>query len=253
MSISLLLPIWLAVAGPAAPGPGPANPAVHVWLNSDGQFTRGDYARVYLGTADDGYVVVLRADDQGRIRVLYPIDPTDDDFVHATDKLEIRGPDNRKAFLVDDRNGGGLVMAAYSQEPFTFDGFVRNGHWDLTTLSPAGAKRDPEAAVMDVVQTMSDGHPFETDEAKYVTRPAGRAVPYRFGFGYFAPWYASPWYYNSWYYDPWCIACSPWFGFGGTVVLGRSVDHDDVHAGRALTERPARHAVPAGRGSRGRR
>ncbi len=171
MSASLLLPVWLAMASPAVPGPT-SHPAVHIWLNSDGQFVRGDHARVYLKTADDGYVVVLRADDQGRVRVLYPADPTGDDYVQATDKLEIHGRDNGKAFLVNDKSGGGLVVAAYSQQPFTFDDYVLNGHWDLTALTPAGAKRDPEAAVMNVVQTMSTGHPFEYDEADYVTRAA---------------------------------------------------------------------------------
>ena len=254
MSASLLLPVWLAMASPAVPGPT-SHPAVHIWLNSDGQFVRGDHARVYLKTADDGYVVVLRADDQGRVRVLYPADPTGDDYVQATDKLEIHGRDNGKAFLVNDKSGGGLVVAAYSQQPFTFNDYVLNGHWDLTALTPAGAKRDPEAAVMNVVQTMSTGHPFEYDEAEYVTRAPARARPYRLGFGfgpwYYGPWYSSPWYYGAWNYDPYCIACSPYFGFAGPVIIGRSVEHE--HEGHAFMEGSGDHDAPAGRAEHGRR
>ena len=52
-------------------------PAVRVQLNHD-QFRSGDNARVYVETARDGYLIVLHADPQGRVRVLFPLDPSDD-------------------------------------------------------------------------------------------------------------------------------------------------------------------------------
>src|SRR6266576_1751166 len=59
------------------------DPPIKVSLNQDNYFVRGDRARVKIRTAEDGYVVVVRADAQGRVRVLFPLDPTDDDFVRG--------------------------------------------------------------------------------------------------------------------------------------------------------------------------
>src|SRR5437762_5028753 len=49
------------------------DPPVRVWFNSDGHYEFGDRAKVYAQTAEDGYLVVLRADAQGHVRVLFPI------------------------------------------------------------------------------------------------------------------------------------------------------------------------------------
>src|SRR5437762_8360103 len=51
---------------------------VRVELNHD-QYSAGDKARVYVRSAQDGYLVVLHADPAGRVRVLFPVDPGDDD------------------------------------------------------------------------------------------------------------------------------------------------------------------------------
>src|SRR5258708_3893740 len=73
---------------------------VTVRLNHD-QFDPGDRARVYVQSAQDGYLVVLHADAEGRIRVLFPLDPTDDDFVRGGRKFEIRSRGDRDAFQID--------------------------------------------------------------------------------------------------------------------------------------------------------
>src|SRR2546427_508220 len=51
------------------------DPPVKVWLNHDNYFQRGDKARVNVRLADDGYLLVLRTDAEGRVRVLFPLDP----------------------------------------------------------------------------------------------------------------------------------------------------------------------------------
>ena len=38
-------------------------------------YDRGDRARVNVRVRDDGYVVVLHTDADGRVRVLFPVDP----------------------------------------------------------------------------------------------------------------------------------------------------------------------------------
>src|SRR5947208_14205483 len=76
------------------------DPPIKVSLNQDNYFVRGDRARVKIRTAEDGYVVVVRADAQGRVRVLFPLDPTDDDFVRGGHTNEVRGRSDREAFYV---------------------------------------------------------------------------------------------------------------------------------------------------------
>jgi len=88
---------------------------VTVRLNHD-QFDPGDRARVYVQSAQDGYLVVLHADAAGRIRVLFPLDPTDDDFVRGGRKFEIRGRGDRDAFQVEGTDGSGTVLAAVSPD-----------------------------------------------------------------------------------------------------------------------------------------
>src|SRR5581483_380998 len=58
----------------------------------------GDPVRVTVSTSEDGYVVVLRADADGRVRVLFPIDPGVDNFVQANGEQEIQGRGGREAF-----------------------------------------------------------------------------------------------------------------------------------------------------------
>src|SRR5581483_8843812 len=102
-------------------GPGPAgsaaavrsdDPPVKVWLSQDSYFRRGDRARVKVRLAEDGYLVVLRADARGG------------------ETIEVRGRGDREAFYVDEREGSGVVLAARSVAPFRFDEFVRGDHWD---------------------------------------------------------------------------------------------------------------------------
>ena len=102
MMLALLLSFALANPQPNDP------PAVRVQLNHD-QFRSGDNARVYVETARDGYLIVLHADPQGRVRVLFPLDPSDDDFVRGGRRQELRGRSDRDAFQVDDDDGSGTV------------------------------------------------------------------------------------------------------------------------------------------------
>src|SRR2546427_6876296 len=63
----LALAVSLALAAPSAAAASD-DPPIHVWLNQDNYFVRGDRARVYVRSAADGYLVVLRADADGRLR-----------------------------------------------------------------------------------------------------------------------------------------------------------------------------------------
>src|SRR5467141_4073326 len=188
---------------------------VTVRLNHD-QFDPGARARVYVQAAQDGYLVVLHADPEGRIRVLFPLDPTDDDFVRGGKKFEVRGRGDRDAFQVEPNDGSGTVIAAVSPDAFKLDDFVRNDHWDFRALgSPSGAVRDdPLARMLDIVQKISGDSAgrFDYDNATYVVNSRGIAARYGYGAGYY-PRFGLGYYYNP-FFDPFCA--DPFYGWSAS-------------------------------------
>src|SRR5258708_35743598 len=77
---------------------------ITVQINHD-RFAPGDRARVYVEPAQDGYLVVLHADPYGRVRVLFPLDPTDDDFIRGGQRQGPRGRADRAAVWGGDGQG----------------------------------------------------------------------------------------------------------------------------------------------------
>ena len=180
----LALAVSLALAAPSAAAAGD-DPPIHVWLNQDNYFVRGDRAKVYVRAAADGYLVVLRADADGRPRVLFPIDPSDDTFIRAHKKFEVRSRGDREAFAVDEREGSGVVLAAWSASPFKLDEFVRGDHWDYRVLGTIQTGSDAEAALVDVVQRMAGDARFDYDVVTYTVEST--TAYYRHGYrdGYY--------------------------------------------------------------------
>jgi uncharacterized membrane protein YgcG len=240
MYLSLLLPLLLA-SGPDEPAAATVDdPPIQIWINNDGRFLRGDRARVHVRAEDDGYLVVLHADTEGHLRVLFPIDPTDDNFVRGGKKYEVEGRGGRDAFDVGDRSGRGSVYAAVSRSPFRFDEFVLSDHWDYKALEPRQLAEDPEPELTELVRRMAQGS-FDYDVMSYYV--VDRVVyandysyhrPYYGGFGYddfgcgyysscgsglsvslffgrpfyrrhyYSPFhYAYDPYYDPFFYDPW--------------------------------------------------
>src|SRR5256714_8504942 len=165
---------------------------IKVEINHD-RFAPGDQARAYVETVQDGYLVVLHADPAGRVRVSFPLDPTDADFIRGGRRQELRGRADRDALVVDDDDGTGTVLAAVMPDRFKYDDFVRNGHWDYRVLRGESIRNDPLSGLLDLVQRMADSGHFEYDAATYVVdrRVASRygydyydyGYPYHFGFG----------------------------------------------------------------------
>ena len=207
MLTAILLPL-LAVS---APHPVPsvglplADPPVKVWLNDD-RFVRGDRARVYVKTDRDGYVVVLHAEPDGRVRVLFPLDPSDDNYVRAGETYEVRGRGDREAFTAYDSRGTGVVYAVFSPDPFRFDGLVRQEHWDYR-VEAFRVGDDSEADLTELARQMAAGAAFEYDLVRYdVSQRVAR------GYGYYP-------YYDAGWYDPWY---RPWrSGFHIGFSIGR--------------------------------
>ena len=224
----MMLPLLLSLVVAATD-----DPPVKVWLNHDNYFQRGDKARVNVKLADDGYLLVLRADAEGRVRVLFPLDPSNDNFVRGHETIEVRGRGDREAFFVDDREGSGLVLAARSSTPFKFDEFVRGDHWDYRVLDARQAGEDKEAALLDMVQRMTTEGRFDYDAVTYAVASArayydsyyphytavsfgyGWGAPYRYGLysTCYDPFFYDPFLcYDPFFYSPYRYSVA--FGFG---------------------------------------
>jgi hypothetical protein len=201
----MLIPLLL-LAGAATP-PVTArldDPPIRVWFNEDGKYVYGDKAGVYVQAAADGYVVVLRSDARGNVRLLSPLDPDADQRVSAGKKYEAKGRGGREAFVVEDTSGQGLVLAAWSSTPFHLDRFARNGHWDPDALNDGGgglstASDDPEVRLLSLVDAMSPGGHYRYDAEPYIVLAprVARAYPsylYAYPYGWSGYWGYGPWW-----------------------------------------------------------
>jgi len=233
----MLAPLLFALIGPAAPAMTPAVPAppqaLRVWLNRQGTLDRGDKIRAYTRAADDGYLVVLHVEPNGRVRALFPLDPFDDNFIRAGQDYEIRGRGDREAFQVYETSGAGTVFAALSPDPYRFDALVVNGHWDYRAAD-WNMTGDPEADLVALVGQLTNGGRFDYDVVRYVV--GGYDVAYGGGDDWYSPGLYDPYYdghswyggsgfsihvgfgfgrgygyrrhfYDPWYWDPW----DPWW------------------------------------------
>jgi len=188
----LLLASQTLVASPAG-NTSTDDPPLRVWFNQSGNYGFADRAKVYAKSASPGYLVVLHADAVGRVRVLFPLDPGDNQRVAAGKKYELKGRGGREAFIADDSTGHGTVLAAISDSPFRVDGFARDGHWDLGALSASqGKDTDTETGLRGLVDQMKPaGENFTYAVATYVVSEQ-----------YARERYVDP-YDPRWGYDPW--------------------------------------------------
>ncbi len=209
-------------AGSGAPAVGPQDPPIRLFINEDRHFERGDRAKVQVETDDDGYVVVLHADPEGRVRILFPLDPGDDNFLRGGHRYELRGRGDRESFTVDVSSGEGTIYAAVSPDPFKFDEFVQGDHWDYRALNATQLGSDPEPDLTDMVRRMAGGR-FDYD---LLTYDVSYGTSYN-STAYYAP--AAPIYVRPSYYDPFCDLswdCDPYYfsgrsGLSVNLIFGR--------------------------------
>src|SRR5262249_11051401 len=127
--------------------PAPASrqdPAIRVWLNDDGRYQRSDPVKVQVRARNDGHLLVLHVDPDGRLRVLFPLGPEDDTFIQGGKKYEIVDRGGREAFVISARLGHGTVYAAVSHDRFQFDRYVRDDRWDFGALDDVRISAKPE-------------------------------------------------------------------------------------------------------------
>ncbi len=212
-------------------GPAPAvavqdDPAIRIWLSNDGRYQRGDAAKVQVKTRDDGFLLVLHVDPDGHLRVLFPVDPNDNAHVSGGKKFEITGRGGREAFTVSSRSGQGTVYAAVSHDPFRFEGYVANDHWDYAALDDVRISSDkPESDLNEFVQRLARTD-FDYDVLSYtvyedvvygrgtttVYNNYGPLYPDYYGYGCYGYWGCGgsslfisvgyPFFYSPFFYSP---------------------------------------------------
>ena len=69
MVIPLLLATATFATAFAAPATLQQDPTIRVWTNKGDVVKTGDRVRVYVETVEDGYLVVLHAEPDGRLRL----------------------------------------------------------------------------------------------------------------------------------------------------------------------------------------
>ena len=166
MISALLLPLFLAGTPASIGGTPSSDPPIRLWINNDGRFLPGDHAKIQVRTKDDGYLLVLHADPDGQLRVLFPLDPDDDNFVRGGERFEVEGRGGREAFDIDGTSGRGMVYAAVSRNRFRFDGYRLGDHWDYGALAPSRLPREPESELTELVRRMAQGD-FDYDVLTY--------------------------------------------------------------------------------------
>src|SRR5213593_211007 len=87
-------------------------PRVEVWTDrGDDPYATGQSVRVLFRTDQDAYVTILRIDTDGRVRVLFPREPWEDNFARGGRDYEVLNGSDRAAFYIDDFPGEGYVFA----------------------------------------------------------------------------------------------------------------------------------------------
>src|SRR3989449_6913286 len=91
-ALSVLASSGQPVAWPEAS----ARTRIEVWTNrGDDAYASSQGARVFFRTEVDAYVTVLRVDTDGRVRVLFPLEPWEDNFARGGREYEIRSEERR--------------------------------------------------------------------------------------------------------------------------------------------------------------
>jgi Domain of unknown function (DUF4384) len=254
-----MLMILAALLGPAGQPGTPVRPtsaaapdqaAIQLTLNhKDGEYTAGEGVGIRVTTRDDGYILVLRVNDDRQIQVLFPLDPNDDAFVRGGKEYEIRSRDQGEAFAADEVPGTGLIYAAVYSRPFDLGHFVVNGHWDYGTLQLNDTSADPEGDLTQLISVMTNQQRFDYDAVGYTVQQIAAAdyasAPEGYYPGYYDPYYNPAWrcigcgwgypsaafninvglgfgYYNPYYdpflFDPWIYTPSYWgYGYYGSL------------------------------------
>jgi hypothetical protein len=152
-----------------------ARPPVRLWMNNDRRFRPGDRVRLQVDADTDGYLLVLNYDTEGRVRVLFPLDPRDDARIQSGRRYEVRDGGSDAAFRASG-DGTGMIFTAVSQDPWRFDEVVLADRWDYTRLEIDRATTNAEEDLSALVQSIAGPAGFDYDVLGY--RVYGQSTTY---------------------------------------------------------------------------
>ncbi len=129
-------------------------PRVELWTNRGDAavYTRGERVRVFFKLDRDAFVTVFRVDTDGRVRVLFPREPWDDNFARGGREFEVEGRSSDDAFSIDDYPGVGYLFAVASADAFTYDAIQSGDHWDYRVIADGRVRGDPYVALTDLAE-----------------------------------------------------------------------------------------------------
>jgi len=129
-------------------------PRVELWTNRGDAavYTRGERVRVFFKLDRDAFVTIFRVDTDGRVRVLFPREPWEDNFARGGREFEVEGRSSDDAFAIDDYPGVGYLFAVTSADAFTYDAIESGDHWDYRTIADGRVRGDPYVAMTDLAQ-----------------------------------------------------------------------------------------------------
>ena len=147
---------------------GSSGGRISIWLDRSNPYGRGDRARVYVSADRDSYLTVLRIDTDGRVRVLFPQDPWDDNYVTGGRTFEVEDRGGDRAFRVDDAPGAGYVFAIVSDQKFDYSSIMtQRDNWDYRTIADGQVRGDPYVAITDLAERIVPAGDFDYDLAQY--------------------------------------------------------------------------------------
>ena len=82
-------------------------PGIRIWTSGDDLMRRGERVRVFYRTERDAYVTIFRVDTDGRVKVIFPRDPDQENYGYggATYSVSGSGSGQGTAFYVDESSG----------------------------------------------------------------------------------------------------------------------------------------------------
>src|SRR5256886_9665101 len=143
------------VPAPSVRVPSAYRPRIELWTNrgAGAVYTRGEHVRLSFRLDRDAFVTIFRVDTDGRVRVMFPREPWEDNFARGGREFEVAGTDLASdAFIIDDYPGVGYLFAVASADPFTYDGIESGDHWDYRVIADGGGRGDPYVELTGLAQ-----------------------------------------------------------------------------------------------------
>ena len=130
-------------------------PRIEVWTSrGDDPYTSHQAVRVYFRTEQDAFVTIFRVDTDGRVQVLFPREPWEDNFARGEREYEVRGGGGytRDAFYIDEYPGVGYIFAVAAADAFAYEAMATGDRWDYRGIADGRIRGDPYVALTGLAQ-----------------------------------------------------------------------------------------------------